>query len=548
MKTKMPKDYPPPSRPVTMGANGMVASAHPLASLAGVRVLSEGGNAFDAALTTATTLGVVEPYMSGIGGIGVALAYIAKEDRVRALDFSGRAPKEAEPELFTTESLETGVMAPMVPGNAAGWLTLHDAYGTMDRERLFRPAIQYATEGFPLTYFNNKTIAAVASKLRGFASSTSVILGCDGRVPPPGARTRFPQLAASLRELAVGGQETLYGGELGSRIVTATKEAGGLFCEEDFAEYQAEWMEPISVEYRGHRIFTTPPNCSSFQVLQTLKTMEVFGHEELSSQDADTLHLQLEAVKLAVADRKQYAGDPEHVAAPLEQLLSTSYAAKQCELIDRSQASSGISGGLSLESLEGTLRSDNPNVLRGTTHLAVADRDGNVVTITQTLGGPFGSGVSIGDTGIFLNNMQRYFDLDGDSPNVIGPGKRVDFVVAPTQTFRDGRFFLSMGTPGSYGILHTTVQLLMNVIDFGMTPQQAIDAPRFRYFGGRQVKMEERYPLNTRRDLESRGHEVEVIQAWSPIVGGAQAIQVDSNQGIFHGGADPRRDGYTFGL
>ncbi len=548
MNTKTPKDYPPPSRPVAMGANGMVASAHPLASLAGVRVLSEGGNAFDAALATATTLGVVEPYMSGIGGIGVGLVYSSKEDRVRALDFSGRAPKAAEPSLFTPEALETGILAPMVPGNAAGWLTLHEAYGTMDRERLFRPAIQHASEGFPLTYFNSRVIAKSAPALRRFASSASIVLRSDGEAPPPGTRLRMPQLAASLGELAAGGKEALYGGELGSRVVRACAEAGGLFQEEDLAEYRAEWLEPISIEYRGYRIFTTPPNCSSFQILQTMKTMEGFDQEELASQDADTLHKQVEAVKLAITDRIQHAGDPDYVTAPLEQLLSEGYADSQRQRIDLTKASAVLSERFSLEALEGAVQFGGPAELRGTTHLAAADRDGNVVSITQTLGGPFGSSVAIGDTGIFLNNMSRYFDLEEGSPNVIAPWKRVDFVVAPTQTFRDGRFLLSMGTPGSYGILQTTMQLLMNVLDFGMSPQQAVEAPRFRYFAGRQVKMEERFPLHTRRDLEARGHEVGVIEAWSPIVGGAQAIQVDSDQGTFQGGADPRRDGYAFGL
>jgi gamma-glutamyltranspeptidase/glutathione hydrolase len=193
--------------------------------------------------------------------------------------------------------------------------------------------------------------------------------------------------------------------------------------------------------------------------------------------------------------------------------------------------------------------SGNPEGFDGgmTTHLAVADRDGNVVSITQTLGGGFGSAVAMGDTGIFLNNMCHWFDLEEGSPNVIGPGKRVDFVVAPTQTFKDGKFFLSMGTPGSWGILQTTPQLLTHVLDHGMNVQEAIEAPRFRYYEGRRVEMEERFPAHVRHALEQRGHEVTVLEPWSASVGGAQGIRVDVAAGVFQGGADPRRDGYAMG-
>ena len=540
--------YPPASRPAAMGANGMVSSAHPLASMAGVRVLAEGGNAFDAAVATAATLNVVEPYMSGVGGIGVALVHVASEGRIRALNFSGRAPKAAEPDRFTDEAKESTILASMVPGNLAGWLTMHEAYGSLDRQRLLQPAIEYAENGFPITFFNSSKIAQAAEILLSFPDTASIFLD-GGRAPLPGTRRKLPHLADSLRKIAAGGIETFYRGEIADRIVKGNQELGGLFTEEDLAEYKAEWQEPISVSYRGHQVFTTPPNCSSFQVLQTLKLMETFDPAELVFQHPDTVHSLMEAVKLCVTDRIEHAGDPDYIQAPLRGLLSDEYAARQRQRIDPASAATVPGERYAMPRPEGALKPGSPEEFDGgmTTHFAVADRDGNVVTVTQTLGGSFGCGGAMGDTGIFLNNMANYFELDEGSPNQIGPGKRVDFVVAPTQTLRDGKFFLSMGTPGSFGILHTTPQFLLNVLEFGMNVQQAIDAPRFRYVTERNVQMEEHFPAQVRQEMVARGHMVEVLEKWSMTVGGAQGIMVDNEQGTFQGGADPRRDGYALG-
>ena len=538
---------PPASRPVAMGVNGMVASAHPLASLAGIGVLQDGGNAFDAAVATAASLNVVEPYMSGMGGIGVALAHIAREGRIRALNFSGRAPKAAEPDRFTDDSKEHSILASLVPGNVAGWLTLHETYGSLDRERLFRPAIDYAENGFPITHLNRTFISNQAGLLGRYPHSEGIFL--NGGAPHAGTRLKTPQLADSLRRVAAGGLETFYRGELCNRIAKGNRELGGLFTEDDLAEYRAEWQDPISIDYRGYEVFTVPPNCSSFQVLQTMKLMEALDPAGLTWGDPDTVHALLEAVKLCITDRIEWAGDPDYVQAPLKGLLSRAYAESQRGRIDTARAALVSGEHYAVPVPSNALRPGNPADFDGgmTTHFAVADRDGNVVSITQTLGGAFGCGAAAGDTGVFLNNMASYFDLEEGSPNRIGPGKRVDFVVAPTQTLHNGKFYLSLSTPGSWGILQTTPQLLLNVLEFGMNVQQAIDAPRFRYFTGRHVKMEERFPLQLRRALQERGHEVEVIEAWSHIVGGAQGIMVDTSQGTFQGGADPRRDGAATG-
>jgi gamma-glutamyltranspeptidase/glutathione hydrolase len=432
-----------------------------------------------------------------------------------------------------------------VPGNVAGWLTLHETYGKLDRERLFQPAIDYAQNGVPVTFLNSRMMRNSATRLSKFPSA-SIILDSKGHAPKAGSRLKMPLLAESLRKIARDGMDTFYKGELAEKIVKGNQELGGLFSFADLAEYEAVWQDPIRISYRGFETYTTPPNSSGFQILQTLKVMEGF---DPVFQHPDTLHNFMEAVKLCVTDRIKYAGDPDYVNIPINGLLSNEYAAKQRQRINPDEAAYVSGEHYATKVAQGSLKPGSPEEFDGgmTTHFAAADRDGNVVSITQTLGGAFGSGVAVGDTGIFLNNMCYWFDLEEGSPNLIGPGKRVDFVVAPTQTFRDGKFFASLGTPGSWGILQTTPQFVTNVLDYGMNVQEAIEAPRFRYYTGRHVEMEERFPAHVRRALEDRGHEVTVLEPFSMSVGGAQGIQVDHDAGVFQGGADPRRDGYAIG-
>ncbi|MDP7579580.1 MAG: gamma-glutamyltransferase [SAR202 cluster bacterium] len=543
-------EYPQSNRPAAVGVNGMVASAHPLASMSGLDILKEGGNAFDAVVATASTLNVVEPYMSGVGGIGVAIANVAKENRVRALDFSGRMPNAAEPSIFTDETKAGGILASLIPGNLAGWLALHEEYGSLDRDRLFARAINYAENGFPITHINSLLMSQYVHLLQGFPTSKEIILGGSNKSPLPGSRLKMQQLAESFKIISAGGVDAFYRGDLTSRIVKGNNDYGGIFTEEDFASYRPEWRDPISMDYRGFRVHTTPPNCSSFQVLQTLKLMENLDDLPMKFQDPMGLHFLIEAIKLAAADRINYAGDPDYASAPINALLSQSYAEQQAKRVGRVAVLGPIAGEhYAKDRIEGVLKPGSPEEFDGgmTTHFSVADRDGNVVTVTQTLGGGFGSGAAVGDTGIFLNNMAEYFDLDEGSPNQIGPGKRVDFVVAPIQVFKGDKFYLSIGTPGSYGILQTTPQLIMNVLDLEMTVQQSVEAPRLKVIRGRNVQMEERFPPNVRKFLEGLSHEIETLGAWSMGVGGAQGIVADQDNGTFQGGADPRRDGFALG-
>ncbi len=546
---RTPANYPPPTRPVVMGAKGMATSEHPLASVAGVEVLIDGGNAFDAAVCMAALLGVVQPYMSGPGGTGVALLHVAEEDATRVLNFSGKAPAAAEPGRFTPESLERGPISSLVPGCVAGWLAIHDRYGRLAPERLFRPAADYAEGGFPATVLYSAITRLHSSRLTPYEASVREILDADGVEPRPGTRVRRPRLAKSLRTIARQGAEVFYHGELADRIVGAAKEVGGLLTLDDLAAYTVEWQDPISVSYRGYDVYAPPPNTMGFQTLQTLKTVETRGTGELAFQDVDTVHFQMEATKLCITDRIRYAGDPEFVEVPVAGLLSDEYAAEQVRRIDPHHAAYVAGETYTDDAPPDALQPGGADRFGSgmTTSFAVADRDGNVASITQTLGGFFGSGVAAGETGIFLNNMAMMFDLAGDGPNVVAPGKRPASPISPTHTYRDGSFFLSIGTPGGWGIPQTTAQFVTNFLDFGMNVQQAIEAPLFRHYGGRDVHMEERFPLHVRRGLEALGHEVTMLEGWSMRVGGAHVIQRDDEQGVMQGGADPRRDGFAVG-
>ena len=532
-----------------MGTNGMVSTGHPLASMAGARMLAAGGNAFDAAVAVAFTLGVVEPYHSGPGGTGMAILRLAGETRSRVLDFTGRTPQAADPTRYTAATLDLGILAPMVPGNVAGWLELHRKHGRLELERLLRPAIHYAENGFPVTYQNSAVIAEFADRLRPYASSRKVLLDRHGRAPAPGTRHRCPQTAASLRIIARQGRDAFYTGELAERIVADIQEQGGILSLDDFAGYEAEWIDPLCIDYRGHQVYVPPlPSCG-FQTLQHLKIMECFAKGELVSQSADTVHAVIEAAKLSVTDRIACAGDPQHIAPLPDGLLSAEYAAAQKDRIDMNRATVVPGESFTSARPEGSLSPGNPPAHGvSTTHFEVADREGNVIGITQTLGHYFGCAVAVGDTGLFLNNMMIMADLAEGAPNGLAAGRKLASPLSPTQTFKDGHLVLSLGMPGGWAILQRNVQILLNFLDFGMDVQQAIEAPQFRMYGGRDVHYEERLPVQVRRELEARGHELTVLEAWSLRVSGAHGIEIDPESGVYLSGCDTRRDGFAIAL
>ncbi len=527
------------TRPTVGGVHGVVASAHPLASQAGLDILRQGGNAVDAIVATAAALNVVEPYMSGIGGVGFLLLHLSS-GQSQALNFCGAAPKKATPDQFTYENRERGPRSCLTPGNLAGWTEAHRRHGSLSLAQIFSPALALAREGFPLHPANAKLMALSLERLD--EEGLRIYGGVETRI---GAVLRQPELADTLEGVAADGGEDFYRGDLGRSIAEHVQSLGGLLAQEDLAGYLPEWEEPISVDYRGLEVRTCPPNSEGFQILQTLLLLEPEDLKGLGHNTAPYLHLLSEAIKLAMADRIRWGADPREQSVPLERLLSPDYIAARRQLIRYEQASQSNGENWVPEGIPGAVAAGSEDGL--TTHMSVVDSQGNACSITQSLGSGFGSGVVVPGTGITLNNFANWSEIDPrcPNPNLIGPGQRPSCCMAPLQVFKEGRFWFSVGTPGSWGIPQTTAQMILNIVEFGANPQLAIEAPRIRLQEGTRVLIEDRVDEQVREELTSRGHDLELIGDFSWLVGGGQSVMVDPDSGARLGGADPRRDGYA---
>jgi gamma-glutamyltranspeptidase/glutathione hydrolase len=525
--------------------------------MAGAQMLLEGGNAVDAAVAVAGSLNVVEPYMSGAGGVGLMIVSTAQGDR-HVLNFVGRVPRAADPDRATKDDLAGGPRACLVPGNLGGWLAAHERFGRLPRAAVFGPAITLAGGGFPLTWKNCEFIEKALSTLGRSPEAQRIYL--HSGPPRPGQILTQPDLAATYRQVTEGGAEAFYRGPIGRAIARAVQDAGGWLSEDDLREFAPEWLSPLTMPFAGTEIVTVPPPFVTFQSLQTLNILEEFDLRGWGHNSAEYLHHVIEAVKLATADRLAYAWVSD---VPVAGLISKAYARVQRARIDprRAGRSEGerfnpdrlpeqTDPGRPLEFVGAAAGDRHPPDFNRehTTHFACADAEGTVVTVTQTIGSPFGSGFAVPGTGIMLNNLLQWQDLDPASPNRLRPGRRVGTNMAPMQVFRNGAFFMSIGTPGSYGILQTTPQMVLNALVFEMSIQEAIEAPRVRVYRDRLVDVEGRIASPVRDDLTGRGHQVNVVEDWSWVVGGGQGILRDPATGALQGGADPRRDGYAVAL
>ena len=527
------------TRPTVGGVHGVVASAHPLASQAGLDILRQGGNSVDAIVAIAAALNVVEPYMSGIGGVGFLLLTLSS-GQSQALNFSGAAPKKATPDQFTYENRERGPRACLIPGNLGGWTEAHRRHGSLSLAQVFFPALALAREGFPLHPANARLLALSLERLDEKG------LQVYGTVEPRiGAVLRQPELADTLESVAADGGEDFYRGRLGRSIAEHVQSLGGLLVEEDLAGYRPEWEEPICADYRGLQVRTCPPNSEGFQILQTLLLLEPEDLKGLGHNTAPYLHLLSEAIKLAMADRIRWGSDPREQPVPLERLLSPDYIAARRQLIRYGHASPSNGETWVPEGIPGAVAAGSEDGL--TTHMSVVDSQGNACSITQSLGSGFGSGVTVPGTGIVLNNFANWSEIDPrcPNPNLIAPGQRPSCCMAPLQVFKEGRFWFSVGTPGSWGIPQTTAQMILNIVEFGANPQLAIEAPRIRLQEGTRVLIEDRVDEQVCQELASMGHNLEPIGDFSWLVGGGQSVMVDPDSGARLGGADPRRDGYA---
>jgi len=532
-------------RPTVMGTRGAVASAHPLASMAGIRMLLEGGNAVDAAVAVGSTLNVVEPFMSSAGGIGLMLISRARDRERHVLDFIGRAPRGADLGHATEDEMAGGPKSCATPGNLGGWLAALERFGSMPRSRVFAPAIEHAENGVPLSFMNVQFFEQARATLHRSAEAERLYLG-NGALRP-GQVVTYKELGGTLRQVAEGGAEVFYRGPIAQAIARAVTEAGGWLSEADLAAFAPEWREPLSITYRGSEVTSVPPPFSAFQMLETLNILEGFDVAGWGHNSVEYLHHLVEAIKLASADRLAFAYSPD---VPIRGLVSKAYADAQRKRIDAGRA--GVSEGEHFDAarLPGQIREGHPAEFmhEQTTHFACADAEGTVVSVTQTLGVPFGSGFAIPGTGLVLNNILKWMDRDPASPNVLRPGKKAGTMMSPTQVFRDGVFAASVGTPGSYGILQTQPQMLLNLLEFGMNIQEAIEAPRVRAYRDRLVDVEGRIPEETRQALGRRGHQTNALDDWSWVVGGGQGIVRDRESGALMAGADPRRDGYALAI
>jgi gamma-glutamyltranspeptidase/glutathione hydrolase len=511
----------------------MVASAHHLASDVGLEMLRHGGNAIDAAVAAAALLTVVEPRNGHLGGDTFMLIHLAAEGRVVALNGSGAAPAAATLDVYRDLGgiPDDGLMSSTVPGTVSCWALALERYGTRSMDEVFAAAIEYADWGVPVTARLHRLLSLDAPTYRKVPDSAKVFLP-DGDVPAVGAVFRQPALAQSLRRIAAGGREEFYQGGLTEDMVQSARQQGGLFTVEDFASHQTEELEPVAVEYRGYTVYEQPPVSQGIIVLLALNILREFDLRRMGHGSTASIHLMLEALKLAFEDRLRYLGDPRHVEIPLSMLLSTDHARAQAQRI-------------SLEHARPFLMPDNGHP--DTTSLVAADEAGNMVSYIHSLFS--GAGVVLGDTGVLMNSRLLNFNLDEGHPNCLAPGKRPVHTLNPYLVQKDGEAVLVGGTPGAHWQVQTNLQILSNVIDFGLDPQRAIEAPRFTVgdqldVGNPTVKVESRVGERVVKELRDLGHDIEVIGPWGS--GGAvQLIARDPLSGMCRGATEVRRPGNT---
>ncbi|MBK5256946.1 MAG: gamma-glutamyltransferase [Vicinamibacteria bacterium] len=534
------------TRSAPLARHGMIATSQSLASVAGLRVLQEGGNAIDAAITAAAVLSVVEPSMNGIGGDLFALVYDAKSRKVYGLDSSGRSSHLATPAEFARRALtrmpEDGPLPVDVPGVIEGWSQLLSRFGTRPLSQVLQPAIGYAREGFGVHEIVAGDWAASAKKLSGDPAAANTFLP-GGRAPRAGELFQNENLAKSLELIAKEGRDAFYKGAIAKAIAGDMKSRDGLLDLEDLAAHQAEWLEPISTNYRGYDVFEMPPSTQGFVALEMLNLMEGFDVKAMGHNSADYLHLVAEAKKIAFADRSAYLADRDFMPkGALRTLISKDYATKRRPEIDMAKAHASYAAGLSDGDTSAPVDFAGRD-LGDTIYMTVADGQGNVVSLIQSLFDSFGAGIVAGDTGITLHNRGAGFVLTPGHPNQIGPGKRPLHTLVPAMILKDGRPWVSFGVMGGDNQGQAHAQVVANLVDFGMNVRDAGDAARMRHMGA-NLAVESGIEAEVRKALELRGHRITDARGF---VGGYQAVLIDSKTGLLMGGSDLRKDGLAIG-
>jgi gamma-glutamyltranspeptidase/glutathione hydrolase len=573
-------------RPTIVAQHGMVAAGHPLAAEAGLRILKSGGNAVDAAMAAWAVQGEVEPGMTGLGADMFVLIYLAKTGEVKFINATGFAAKAATIDFYKGRGglPDDGPLSISVPGAVGGAALAVQKYGTKALGDVLGPAIEIAEQGFPITETLARGLSSGQEKLARFPSTTRIWFK-GGKPLEMGDVVVNKDLARTLRAIASQGADAFYRGELAKNTAAFLKANGGIITEEDLASYQPFEAAPVRTSYHGVDVYECPPNSQGFVMLEALNILEGFNLREMGHNSAPYLHAITEALKLSFADRNKYVGDPKFVPAmPMRALLSKEYAASRRAAIDPNRAIAGepapgdpfrfeapTSGAPAAQAREASGETgrmayasptqpptsvepfDPDEVLNLTTYLAVVDKDHNMVSVTSSLLSGFGSGMVVDQGGFFLNDRMRYFHLDPHDVNSLQPGKRVRQTINPALALRDGTPFLVFGTPGSDTQPQTQLQFFLNVVDFGMDVQRALEQPavisssfRSSYYPHEVVGKlltPAMLPERVRSELAAKGHQLDVRDARG--VGSVKGIMIHPRTSVLLGGASPAGDSYV---
>jgi gamma-glutamyltranspeptidase / glutathione hydrolase len=516
---------------------GIVAASHPLAARAGVEMLERGGNAVDAAIAANATIGLMEPSMNGIGGDLFVLYYEAKTGKTYGLNSGGWAPTGLTVQYLKAKGqtrIGNGIYSVTVPGAVAGWDALRSRFGTKSFSELLAPAIYYAESGFPVTEIIAKEWATYRTKLSQHPNTAKTYLP-DGRAPKAGEIFHNHDLAKSLRLIADEGRNGFYKGPTAQAMLQLSKEQGGTMTAADLAEFQPEWVTPISTTYRGWKVYELPPNSTGIAALMMLNIMEQYPLEEWGFHSAKSLHVMIEAKKLAYADLIRYIGDPKSSRLPVETLLSKAHGTVRAKLIDMNKAACSIEPA----HLEGYTNSEG----KDTIYLSAIDKDGNIVSLIQSNYSGFGSGLTAPGTGFVLHNRGALFTLEENHPNTLAPRKRPLHTIIPA-FMEKGDVRIGFGIMGGFNQPQAHAQFVANIANYGFTIQEALEAGRFTKgtFQGCDVEMEQLVPENVRRELTGLGHVLRIAEPRSGDFGWGQAVMSNASN-VHFGASEPRHDG-----
>jgi len=532
------------TRSEVIAQNGMACTSQPLATQVALEILKSGGNAVDAAIAANATLGLMEPTGCGIGGDIFVILWDAKTKKLYGLNGSGRSPKSLTLDYLkqnTNGKIPAyGPLPVSVPGCVDGWFTIHKKFGKLDMEKILQPAITYAKEGFPVSeliaYYMNGS-AKRLKKYPGFAETYMP----GGKMPQKGEIFKNPYLANTYEKIAKGGRDAFYKGDIAKSIAKYIKEQGGFLSYEDLATHKSEWVDPISVNYRGYTVWELPPNGQGTAALQILNILKYYDIAKMGFGSTDYLHTFIEAKKLAFEDRAKFYTDPDFSEIPIKELISNEYALERKELIDPNKAAR--------EYPAGELEQGN------TIYLTVADKEGNMVSLIQSNYRGMGSGMTPEGLGFVLQDRGELFSLDEGHANVYAPGKRPFHTIIPAFITKDEKPFISFGLMGGAMQPQGHAQIVVNLIDFGMNLQEAGDAPRIRHEGSSQptgskmkdggwINLESGITYQSIRELMQKGHKIKYSTGG---FGGYQAIMFDEKNGVYYGASESRKDGQAAG-